>query len=161
MYATFVRIMTTIAFAMTLLTPLNASADPLSPAQMSSLSASTGAYFRALYKLDYPALTEMATPDFVIVKNGKSFGSKPADQIQTAKLTVNDVSGRIRIDSASSIGGTVTEVVSLNIQGQVAGDANDASGRTSTSSHQLTWIKSATGKWLLAKDVILSSSLGT
>jgi hypothetical protein len=56
---------------------------------------------------------------------------------------------------------TVTEVVALNIQGQAAGDSNDATGRTLTSSHQLTWIKSATGKWLLAKDVILSSSLGT
>jgi hypothetical protein len=161
MQVAFVRILTTTAFAMMLLTPLNASAAPLSPAQMSSLTASTGAYFRALYKLDYPALTAMATPDFVIVKNGKPFGGKLVDQIQAAKLTLNDVSGKMRIDSASFTGGTVTEVVSLSIQGQAAGDADDATGRTSTSSHQLTWIKSATVKWLLAKDVILSSALGT
>jgi hypothetical protein len=161
MHVTFVRTLATTAFALMLLTPLNASADPLSPDQMSSLTASTGAYFRALYKLDYPALTAMATPDFTIIKNGKPFGGKLVDQIQTAKLTLNDVSGKLRIDSATSTGSTVTELVSLNIQGQVAGDADDATGRTSTSSHQLTWIKSASGKWLLAKDVILSSSLGT
>ena len=116
MHATFVRIMTTTAFAMTLLTPLNTSAGPLSPSQMSSLSARTGDYFRALYKLDYPALTELAAPDFVIVKNGKSFGIKLADQIQAARLTLIEFSGKIRIDSASSSGGTVTEVVSPTVR---------------------------------------------
>lgn len=55
----------------------------------------------------------------------------------------------------SSSGNTVTENVTINVQGQtMRNEADTASLVSDTPKHVLTWIKSGSGKWLLAKDDI-------
>jgi hypothetical protein len=152
------RLAVVFAFAMTFLAPLNASADALSPADMTALNNATKAYFKAVYNLDYAALKAMTAPGFAIIKDGKPIGDKVAGQVQTAKMTMSNTSGDINIGSATMAGDTVTENVTLNAQGVHQAGTADASRRTSTSKHVLTWTKAPSGKWLLAKDVVLASS---
>jgi ketosteroid isomerase-like protein len=151
------RLAVTVAFAATFLAPLNASADALSPAQMTALNNGTKTYFKAVYNLDYAALKGITAPGFAIIKDGKPIGDKLAGQLQAAKMTMSNVSGGIDIASATMAGNTVTENVTLNAQGVHQQGTADASRRTLTSKHVLTWTQTPGGKWLLARDVVVSA----
>jgi ketosteroid isomerase-like protein len=114
--------------------------------------------------LDYAALKGMTTPGFQIVnKDGKPIGDKVVAQLQTAKMTIGNVSGGIRVTSATMNGDTVTENVSMNAKGQSVGgsSATEVTGRSLSTQHVLTWTKSPGGKWLLAKDQVLSAHTGS
>jgi ketosteroid isomerase-like protein len=158
------RFATTIAFALAFVAPQVASADALTADQMTALNNGTKSYFRAVYNLDYAALKGLTAPGFQIVnKDGKPIGDKVAAQVQTAKMTIGNVSGGIRVISATMNGDTVTENVSMNAKGQSVGgsSATEATGRSLSTQHVLTWTKSPDGKWLLAKDQVLSAHTGS
>lgn len=162
MHLALIRIATGIAFALSLVTPMNASADELTPAQTANLTSQTKAYFKAVGSLDYDALKNMVTPDFVITKDGKPLGPKLAGQIQKAQLSLNGVSSKVHVDSASVSGGTLTANVSLAASATSFGGGGDSNGsgmasRNIKQKHLMTWTKSASGKWLLSKDAVLSS----
>jgi hypothetical protein len=163
MKTALVRIAITIAFALSIVTPMTASADTLSPTMMTALTNGTKAYFKALGALDYATLQKMTTPGFQIIKDGKPIGSKLAAQIQTAKLQLHNVSGSVKVNSATQTGDTVVSDVSLAASGQSmgAGSENTATNHTLDQKHTLTWVKAASGKWLLAKDVVTSSKTGS
>ena len=162
MHVALVRIATCIALALSIVTPMTASADELSPAMMTSLTSGTKVYFKALGALDYTTLKSMTTPDFVITKDGKPLGPKLAGQIQTAKLYLNGVSSTVKVDSASMSGDTVTSNVSIVVSGSSFGGGGDNGGSSMSSrklrqKHVMTWTKNAAGKWLLSKDAVISS----
>ncbi len=165
MHVALVRIATCLAFALSIVTPMTASADELSPAMMTSLTSGTKAYFKALGALDYTTLKGMTTPDFVITKDGKPIGPKLAAQIQNAKLQLSNVHGDVKVDSASQAGNTVTSDVSLAASGTSVGGAGDTGSamqsHTLRQKHVLTWVKTAAGKWLLSKDAIVASKSGS
>ena len=155
-----------VAFALSIVTPMTVSADELSPAMMTSLTTETKVYFKALGALDYTTLKGMTTPDFTITRDGKPLGPKLAAQIQAAKLSLSGVSSNVKIDSASETGNTVTSNVSFSASGTSVGGASDNGGsatqsRTLKQQHVMTWVKSASGKWLLSKDNVVSSKSGS
>ena len=166
MHVALVRIAMSIAFALSIVTPITASADELSPAMMTNLTTGTKAYFKALGALDYTTLKSMTTPGFVITRDGKPLGPKLAAQIQSAKLTLSNVHSSVKVDSASQTGDTVTSNVSFSGSATSVGGAGDNGGSAAQShtldqKHVMTWTKSAAGKWLLAKDDIVSSKRGS
>ena len=86
MHVALVRIAMSIAFALSIVTPMTASADELSPAMMTNLTTGTKAYFKALGALDYTTLKSMTTPGFVITRDGKPLGPKLAGRSNPQNL---------------------------------------------------------------------------
>jgi hypothetical protein len=151
-----VRLGVALAFALATVTPQLASADELTPSQMATLTTGTKSYYRALISGDSDTLAKMTTPDFTIIgKNGKPMSTgKIAGQVQAAKLDLRNFMGSVSIKTASVSGGVLTSTVQLNAQATTMTGEN-SSTVTKSSSQRLTWVKSPSGKWLLAKDVVM------
>ena len=146
-----------LAFAMA---PLQISAAPLSSSQTTLLKSGTSAYFKSLSSGNLDALTAQTTPDFKITRNGKAISAENlSGMIQAAKLNLGSSSGSMRIDSASTAAGVITEIVTLKGEAETF-NSDNTQGVSGMVQHRLTWVKGASGKWLLSHDEILSASRG-
>jgi hypothetical protein len=151
-----VRLGVALAFALAIVTPQVASADALTPSQMATLTTGTKNYYRALASGDSDTLGKMTTPDFTIIgKDGKPISTgKIAGTVQAAKLDLRGIMSNVSVKSASVSGGVITEIVLLSAQATTMTGENPGTV-TKSSSQRLTWVKSPSGKWLLAKDVVI------
>jgi ketosteroid isomerase-like protein len=140
------------------LAPLIASAQTLTPAQTSAVTAATTSYFKALWNGDHTALAAMTTPDYQRVgPDGKPLSdANLAAQVAKVQLHANNIAGSMKINSVTGTPTTITEVATITgTATQMTGGENSGPSRTTASSqHRLTWQKSASGKWLVAKDAM-------
>jgi hypothetical protein len=140
-----------IAFA-----PLIVSAQTLTPEQTSAVKAATTSYFKALWNGNHTALTAITTPDYQrLGPDGKPLSdANLATTVAKVQLHANDFAGNLKIDSVTGTPSTITEVATISgTATQLTGGENSGPTRTTaTSQHRLTWQKSASGKWLVAKD---------
>jgi Domain of unknown function (DUF4440) len=149
-----IRLGVALAFTLAIVMPQVAFADELTSSEMARLTTGTKNYYRALLSGDWDTLDKMTTRDFTIVgRDGKRISSgKIAGQVQGLKLSMRGFMGDLSVKSASVSGGVITELVELNATAtRMMGENSGTVAKSS--SQRLTWVKSAGGKWLLAKDV--------
>lgn len=151
----------TVAFA-----PGRALADPLTPAQISNVQQMATNYFKAAVSNDPLAFAKVTTTHYqVIGTNGQ-----PVSQMDLAsalaKLNLNSsrITGSVKVDSAEATAGVVTANVTVKgyAYQNAGGPPGTTSGtqRTSNAKHVLTFVKGASGNWLVQKDVVVKATRG-
>jgi hypothetical protein len=157
------RSLVSLLIALALAAPLAATAQTTPAAPGPTLSALTDSYFNAIAHSDEPVLSTMTSNTFhVIQPDGKRLNYDQFIRgVATLWFTAQNPSGNSQKITSSTItntGATETVDTSRWYHGAINPDPMGGPGvEHDYATHQLTWIKSPKGNWLLDEDHITSA----
>jgi hypothetical protein len=155
------RALALLLLALAFAAPLAAGAQTAPPGPPNSLDAQTNAYFHAVAKADAETLINTTSKTYhVITPDGKRLGYDDYfSRISTVAFTAQPPMGmNVKIRSTTLTPTGATQSVDT-LQWYYGGLSNNPRSGTllarDSAYHQLTWTKTASGKWLLEEDHIL------